>query len=194
MHDLDPGMLVAADMTIGRFLPHLREARFGVPRFYFVLDSHAISGLVTRADLNKEAARAHFYLKIAAFELVLSTVVRAAYPDDAFLGLLDKGTTLKLETRYRRAMHSDVQVTKAAYLDFRDLLAIVRATPASLRALGIATVSEWDASTSKVAQLRDRVFHTPRNMIDEKLTIDDLVDLDQRLSSLIDRPQNVIAW
>ena len=184
---LDRNVLVSADTPLGGLLPLLAQVRFGEPAFYFVLEGHVVTGLVTRSDLNKESARAYFFVRLASLERRVNERLRRAYPDDGYLGFLEADQREKIQRRHRQASSLDLDVPLACYLDFPDLLMIAGRTPEIRMDLGATNEEAWLRTTQQFDELRNRVSHAPRDIIDSKLDIEQLVDLDRRLTALAAR-------
>jgi hypothetical protein len=75
----------------------------------------------------------------------------------------------------------------ACYLDFPDLLKIVGRTPEIRMDLGVTNEEVWLTTTQQFDELRNRVSHAPRDILDSKLGIEQLVDIDRRLTALAAR-------
>jgi len=184
---LGQDVLVSADTPLGGLLPLLAQVRFREPAFYFVLEGHVVTGLVTRSDLNKESARAYFFVRLASLERSFNERVRRAYPDDGYLGFLGADQREKIRRRHRQASSLDLDVPMACYLDFPDLLKIVGRTPEIRMDLGVTNEEVWLTTTQQFDELRNRVSHAPRDILDSKLGIEQLVDIDRRLTALAAR-------
>src|SRR3954447_4310411 len=68
---LDTSPIAGASASINDVLPHVAKAGF-----CFTVGRSGLEGFITPSDLDRHAARVHFYVLISAVEMVLSEIIR----------------------------------------------------------------------------------------------------------------------
>jgi hypothetical protein len=170
-HHLSATAIVSERASIAEVLKHL--ARVG---FVFTASGDGLVGFVTPSDLERHAARNHFFVLVAGVEMLLSELVRYHYPVEAIedmipadqLPELDPANTRKprsgsLRERYMAAKsrHSETHPVEYLYLgQLKDLVI----------ALGEAgRIASWDtrlgSTLDKVVDIRADVTHPTRSLI-----------------------------
>ena len=117
---LGEGLIVSAQLPLANLI---RE--FERTQFLFVLDGSKIAGFVTPSDLNKESARAYFFLMVANLEMALAERIRrTGYSEDGILGELADKRRGEVRERISRQKRADRFVDAVAALDLKDLVHI----------------------------------------------------------------------
>jgi hypothetical protein len=180
---LDQEIVLSASAQLGALLTTLRDRRFA-----FIVGENGISGFVTPSDLNKHAARAHFYLLIAALEIKMSDLVRRIGPPETqVLSFLGSASRKLIERRFHEDSRAGIEVDYLVYLLFSQLLNIVGAEPLHLQRLGFESRSQWRRATAGLVRLRNDVMHPTREFYGPQRTIDALIDAEFRLRNLLER-------
>lgn len=175
--------LVSGDAPLAALLQALRRAPF-----LFVIDGHAIVGIVTPSDLNKQPGRTYFYLLVAELELSVAERVRQYFPDQsAALACLPATRRGQVHDRLAAASRDDVIADAVAAMDLTDLLVIVKKTDALRLAFGDYSATRWHKEVCGPAvALRHDVMHTVRTLAtDAPSSLARLIALDERLRTLL---------
>ncbi|MBA2769239.1 MAG: hypothetical protein H0U35_08935 [Sporichthyaceae bacterium] len=77
---LERSRFAGASSSINDVLPHL-----AAPGFCFTVWRAGLEGFITPSDLDRHAARCHFYLLVAGVEMALSSVVRSLAPESELI-------------------------------------------------------------------------------------------------------------
>jgi hypothetical protein len=177
------GRLVAGDTT----LPRLTRALVREP-ILFVLEDATIAGFVVAADLNKHAARLHWYLLIAGFEIALAERIRAAYiPPALAVEALSPARAKAVRDRFAALVEQDIELDEIASMDLVDLLRAARQAPDLLDALGFGSKAEWDSASGWLPGFRHTIMHPVRALLRTPERVQDLVDKEARLRDLLAR-------
>ena len=149
--------LVISDQT------GLAELTFGLERepFVLLLAGRAISGVVTRADLGKPAARTYFYLLLAELEMELAQVLRELeLADDSILAALGSEPRRRAQELADRLQAQDAYVDLVACLSLQDLVQV--AGKHGLRQALQSTGRSWQRTSKNLSALRNDVMHPGR--------------------------------
>lgn len=180
---LDQEILLSASAPLAALLTTLRNRRFA-----FIVGDGGISGFVTPSDLNKHAARAHFYLLIAALEIKMSDLIRQfGQPGEELLASLSLASRRLVKRRFREDAADEIEVDYLVYMLFSQLLNVVGRETALLTRLGFTSRSAWRRSSRGLARLRNDVMHPTRAFFGPKRSVGDLIEAEARLHLLLDR-------
>jgi hypothetical protein len=118
---LDDRMVVSADATLRELVLALASNPF-----LFVVTGAELTGLVTTSDLNREAARAYFFLLIVGFEMALALVTRTKSKSGE-ANLREALTAERwrvIQRRLRLQRSFGAEIDEVACMDLRDLIDI----------------------------------------------------------------------
>jgi hypothetical protein len=180
--DLNQGVLLSTDAPLRALLDVLRRSSFA-----FVVGSAGVTGFATPSDLNKHAARAHFYLLLARLEIAGSDLLRRSVEPSSVLAMLGPRSRATIERRYREDRSADVEVDYVAYLDFSQLLNVIGRLAGLRSALGFSTSAAWSRATRGLVRLRRDVMHPVRQFYGPSRSVDDLIAADDRIGELLVR-------
>jgi len=144
--------IVSAETPIEDLLEQL-----GQHGFVFVVGDQGVTGFVTPSDLDRHAARSHFYLLIAAIEMLLAGLVGAAVRP----AIIEKAIRGEAK-RWKAAKEANVETYPVEYLYLRELVGVFEAS-------ALPRANEWSAelsaSLSAVVKLRNRVMHPTKSLV-----------------------------
>lgn len=177
---LDVAHLVSGDIP----LPDLMAA-LAVEPFLFVLEGRRTVGFVLVADLNKHAARLHWYLLFAGFEIALADRIRSAYvPPARALETLSAARAVAVRERFRRLVEEDIELDEISTMDLADLLRAARTAPGMLALLGFDSRSDWDRATQWLPGFRHTIMHPARSLLSSPSDVPELLRKDAQLRRL----------
>lgn len=186
---LDQEIVLSGAAQLSALLATLRDRRFA-----FIAGDNGISGFVTPSDLNKHAARAHFYLLIAALEIKLSDYIRATgLPQKRVLHYLNPASQKLIAKRFREDAAAEIEVDYLVYMQFSQLLNIVGREPRLFARLGFDSRSSWGRGTTGLVRLRNDVMHPTREFYGPSRSVSELIDAEQRLFDLLQRVDSAEA-
>lgn len=184
MHRLGPTEFVSADAPVRTMLEALAESGM-----VFVVTGRRVDGFIVAADINKHAARTHFYLLIADLELALVALLRRRYARVAILlNRIPSKDRSQAKKRYERDRRWSTDVDQLAVLDFSDLLTIVGRSPRVRETFGCRSEDAWSELTSRLNRFRTAVMHPSARFIGE-WKIAEVLEMESRLRRLL-----VQAW
>jgi hypothetical protein len=181
-----PEIVVAASSSVSTVLTALEAARFT-----FVLGDRSVIGFVTPSDLNKHAARTHFYLLISNLEINLAALIRSYYaePGEA-LDLLPPLRRQRALDRYEEERAADADSDQIADLDFADILTVIARTPDLLQQFS-PSARAWHVTTGRLDRLRNHVMHPTREFQGAYTDLTALSRMDADLRRLVERAELV---
>lgn len=150
-----------------------------------VLDGRRISGLVTPSDLNRQAARAYFYLLLVDFEIRLAEAIRDIFPDQEIaLDLLSALARRQVGRRIAKSGQGDVESDAVSAMSLRDLIDIGSAASSVQDKLDHILASDWEWARTKLIQFRHEIMHPTKQLLDDRNGLGNLIEFEETLSRL----------
>lgn len=178
---LDQTVLLSAEAPMAALLAALRDRGM-----VFIVGDEGVSGFVTPSDLNRHAARAHFYLIVAALETAIAEALRASrLSKRQLLGGLAPKARRTLEKRYREDAAAGVEVDYLAYMTFSQLLNLVGRTRSLRAVLGLSSNGAWRQATTGLLGLRNAVMHPTQEFHGLIRSVSYLIDAEVRMQRLV---------
>lgn len=177
-----PRALASESSPLEDALPWLDETGF-----LFLLRGQTISGFVVPSDLNKQAGRSYLYLGLTALELRLADLVRGLSRERDPLGALAPPAAKAVRKRLAERTAANVEADVVAELNLAHLFQIVGADAALLVQLEVATPEEWEELWKPVNELRKRIAHSVKPVLETHDEIGRLRQVDGTIHSLLSR-------
>ncbi len=186
LHPLDESVMLSAS---GSVLDILEAFNAGAP-MSFVVDGRRITGFVTRSDLNKHQARAHFYLLLADLEIVLARQVREHFADkELAVALLEPDDQRKIRRRLSRDHENGLEVDLVTGMDLGHMLAIGSVVESIRCVFGLCAPENWQLQTAALPGLRNAVMHPVLEFLGPKRTVSDLVRTERTIRAMLTAAQ-----
>lgn len=151
---LESSAIVSTEASIADVLQLLAK-----DRLVFTVDQTGIHGFVTPSDLERHAARSHFYLLIAGIEMLLAMIVRERVSSSSVVARL-QGQSLE---RWEADLAGDHETDPSEYLYLRDLAELFMELPdAKLQGPSDACLR---TILTEVCQFRPTVMHPSRSLL-----------------------------
>ena len=154
LRTLEQSAVLSADAPISSVIKVLAQG------LVFLVDEHGISGFVTPSDLDKHAARSHFYLLISSMEMLLADIVQLSVREELIVARI-RGD--ELMERWTSARSAGSETRSVEYLYVKDLAELFLESSAAEIAVG------WDGRRANtlvsVCHLRPRVMHPTRPLV-----------------------------
>lgn len=161
---ISPEWLVSADTSIRKLIDILDDEQHPAR---FVFQENQVIGLVTYADLNKALARTALYLLISRLEIKFAQLLNHYHKDvEELLPNLSENREKEVRERRKEMSSQDVAIDLTEYLFLTDLFRIVGKEPDLYEALGFQSRSKFDDATSGINELRKRVAHPVRFVVE----------------------------
>ncbi len=154
--------------------------------FLFLLSGQTISGFVVPSDINKQAGRTYLYLGLAALELAIADEVRGLGRSQDVLAFLPPPAAKSIQNRLRRNVSLNVEADVVAEMNLSHLFHIVGYDSDLLARLGVSA-EEWTMCWKPINNLRRRVAHSTRPVLETTAEFSHVVEVDHRVHSLVAR-------
>lgn len=142
--------IVASDATVEQVLEHLADRGF-----VFTVDQGGLSAFITPSDLDRQAARTHFYLLVTSVELQLAELVDDCV-DEVTVRSSIRG---ELRLRYANASRQAREVRAVEYLTLPQLLRLAVDHCEPITRLPHSVRISLEADLNKVKSIRNPVMH-----------------------------------
>jgi hypothetical protein len=174
----------------GTPIPSVLTALKELPRV-FVLIGTSVTGIATRADLNKPPVRIYLFSIVSLLEMHLTFWIRAEYPDDSWQVELSKK-----RLHGAKKLHEDRQATGHAcdlvdclqFCDKRDLMLKRRDR---CKELGLTPKGATKGLLKKAEALRNFLAHSQQNLV-EGSSWEELIDLVEWLEQRLSDSDNLV--
>ena len=179
--------LIAPDAAFETVLTALYEQ----PR-YFIASQNSVAGILTRADLNSQAARRHLFTYISLFEHTARELIHTHVPEWDEETLIDQQKVERTRRKQNAAAANNADLPLIHYASLSTINTVLTATDQCWKALGFNSDDRARTILDDVRQLRNDVVHsnpiiqsTSRDAVARGRTITELLDTYQQLRQLI---------
>ncbi|OHC85152.1 MAG: hypothetical protein A2546_00010 [Sphingobacteriia bacterium RIFOXYD2_FULL_35_12] len=132
--------------------------------FAFVLSHNNITGIVTKADLNKPIIRIYLFGLVSLFELHLNFWIDKSHPAEAWKELLQNERLQAAEKLHAERKGNNIQLTLLECLQIADKKDILRKTSTFLVTFKYSK-SKFKNLLEDVATLRNELAHSQNSII-----------------------------
>lgn len=152
----------------------------------FVMRDDKVVGLIHSSDLNKQAMRIYFYLWIAALEMGLATIVKSKYElPGEWVTLLSLKKQRSILKGYIFAKKRNLDANPIEQAELSDLVKVIQKNEVIRCLLGFPKTKDWKDATGNLIDLRNRIMHPTRTLIDIDCGVEDLISRENNLKKLI---------
>jgi hypothetical protein len=173
-----PFDLIAATTPLIDVLDSLRDRER-----VFVMQHRIVTGIITRADLQKPPIRLLLFGLVTVFETSMLRAIRSRYPNGSWRAQLTDGRVLAAENLLHQRQLRNEAIDLADCLQFCDKREILVKDVKVREALGFATKGSATATLKSVEALRDRLAHAQDLVAGSSWS--ELIDTVQELDELI---------
>jgi hypothetical protein len=142
----------------------------------FVLRGRSISGFVVPSDLNRQAGRASFFLTLTTLELELANTVRHLQQGWDVLSALPVPAANAVRKRMNAHVKANVEADVVAEMTLTQLFHVVGTDPGIRARLGITSEEQWRATWAPINDLRLRVAHPTKPLLESPSELEWLMD------------------
>lgn len=158
----------------------------------FVVEGRHVTGFIVRADLNKHAARTHYYLLVADLELALVALLRRSYRRvEPLLRNLPSKARHDAKKRFERDLKTSTDLDVLSAMQFGDVIQIVGRSPRVLRAIGFKSAGDFHAATHRLRSFRTAVMHPVAPFVGA-WSVEDIASIEVRLRSMLHEAWNAL--
>ncbi len=149
--------VISVDATLDEVLSALYE-----DPFYFLGGQNRVTGILTRADLNKPPATIHLFDRISLLEERFRRLIEAQAPDWKETISIDQNVLDEIEDRHQDAQEANLELTEIHYAQFSTLVTIISEFEACWDACGFSSAHRAGSQLDDLQQLRNAVAHSNR--------------------------------
>ena len=128
--------------------------------YYFIQNGTQISGIITRADLQKPPVRILIFGIVSLLEMHLSFLVNKYFPSESWKIVLSDGRTAKAEELLRFRKNRNEVLDLVDCLQFADKRDLLLSSESMRKHLGFQTNQEAKELLDNVEALRDKLAHS----------------------------------
>jgi hypothetical protein len=125
----------------------------------FVLEENSITGIVTRADLQKAPVRILLFGLVTLLEIHLLRIIRAYYPNDSWQEVLNVSRLDKAQKLYVERLNRNEAIDLADCLQLCDKRTVVLKNEEIREKLSLKPKREAEGFLREAEKLRDRLAH-----------------------------------
>lgn len=129
-------------------------------RFYYLADRNAVTGVVTRADLNTDPVYRHLYTQLSRVEHSFRDCITTHAPDWVETAPLSPTVIDDIEEREAAAKKAEVALDTVHYAQFSTLVAVLTSTEACWTQYGFDSAHKAGSDLDDVVGLRNDVAHS----------------------------------
>lgn len=130
----------------------------------YVVERHGVSGIVTRADLQKPPIRTLLFGLISLLEMHLTYWVGQLFPNDTWRECLSEQRLAKVRDLVEARRQRNEDVGELDCLQLADKREILVRSRSALEILGFETKRQARDTLKDVEKLRDRVAHSQKDV------------------------------
>lgn len=149
--------VISVDATFDEVLSALYEAPF-----YFLGGQNRVTGILTRADINKPSATIHLFDRISLLEERFRALIETHAPDWKETVSVDQNVLDDIEDRHRDAQEANLELAEIHYAQFSTLVTIISDTEACWMACGFSSAHRAGSQLDDLRKLRNAVAHSNR--------------------------------
>jgi hypothetical protein len=151
--------------------------------FFFILNGRQISGIITRADLQKPPVRILIFGIISLFETHLTFVVRKFFPGEEWRGALKPKRTKEAEAILQKRKERNEVIDLTDCLQFADKRDLVLVSEETRDYLGLKTKRGARSTFLSIERIRDKLAHSQD--IVSGTTWEELIDVVQEAERML---------
>jgi hypothetical protein len=125
----------------------------------FVLGRNGVEGIITRADLNKPAARMFVFSVLSLFEMHLTYWIRNSYKGTSWREQLSAGRLENAERLQKLRLEHKQDLDLVDCLQFADKGLLIAKSDTALAALNVGDVREFRKLLGRCEKLRNNLAH-----------------------------------
>ena len=179
--------IIGSDAAFGDVLTALYET----PR-YFLGGRNEVTGILTRADLNKSPAYIHLFDRLSTLEERLTELIIKQEIDWKTTVSFDDDTIKAIGKRYQRAQQANIDLAEIHYAQFSTLTRIVSESESCWRACGFSSPGSASRQLNELRKLRNAVAHsnlvletTSDGVLEQGRTVSDLEQIYRTLQQCL---------
>lgn len=182
---IEPTDIIAESTPLIEVLSGLKDSTY-----FFVLNGRQISGIITRADLQKPAVRILIFGIVSLLEMHLTFLIHTHFPDEKWQYELSPRRIENAETilQKRKARNEEIDLTDC--LQFADKRDLVLASKEMRDHLGLESKKRTKTILRNIEKIRDKLAHSQD--IVSGTTWEELIGVVQKVEWMLQRSDDII--
>jgi len=185
LHAFEVCDLISDSTPLINVLPILRDK----PRV-FILSGNSVTGIITRADLQKPPVRILLFGLVSLLEIHLSYLVRKLYTDNSWKRKLKKTRLLSANRLMKQRLARNENMDLIDCLQFCDKRDLVTAHSDVCKILDLKSKNTGKDLLGNIEKLRDKLAHSQD--IVEGTTWEKIIDIAGSIEKLIQRSEKYV--
>jgi len=185
IHPFDLSNLISNSTPLINVLPILRDKQR-----VFVLSENIVTGIITRADLQKPPVRILLFGLVSLLEIHLSYLIRQFYQGDSWKKKLNKKRIAHAETIMSERVTRNESLDLVDCLQFCDKRDLTAAHPEIRRILHFTSKGSGIELLRSIEKMRDKLAHSQD--VVAGTTWEEIIDLAGNIEKLIQRSENIV--
>ena len=158
--------------------------------YFFILNGRQISGIITRADLQKPPVRILIFGIISLLEMHLTFLVRTHFPDEKWRDVLKPKRIENAETILQNRKERNEEIDLTDCLQFADKRDLVLASKEMRDHLGLESKKGTQSVLRNIEKIRDKLAHSQD--IVSGTTWEELIDVVQKVEWMLQRSDDIV--
>ena len=158
--------------------------------YFFILNGRQISGIITRADLQKPPVRILIFGIISLLEMHLTFLVRTHFPDEKWRDVLKPKRIENAETILQNRKERNEEIDLTDCLQFADKRDLVLASREMRDHLGLESKKGTQSVLRNIEKIRDKLAHSQD--IVSGTTWEELIDVVQKVEWMLQRSDDIV--
>ena len=158
---------------------------------YFIASNNAITGILTRADINTTPARQHLFTHITMFEQNTRELIQSQFPEWKDSVSLHRDVINEIESRHSDAKRNNIDLPEIHYAKISTIVDIILESEDCWRACGYEREGQAEDKLKSINKVRNDVAHanpivqnTEENGIVPGRTTGKLLDIYQEIRKI----------
>lgn len=158
--------------------------------YLFILNGREISGIITRADLQKPPVRILIFGIISLFEMHMTFLIRNHFPNERWKKVLKDKRIKDAEDILEKRKERNEVIDLTDCLQFADKRDLVIATEEMREHLGLETKKGANKLLRSIEKVRDKLAHAQD--IVSGTTWKELIDMVQQVELMLQRSDDIV--
>lgn len=158
--------------------------------YLFILNGREISGIITRADLQKPPVRILIFGIISLFEMHMTFLVRNYFPNESWKKILKEKRIKDAEDIFEKRKERNEVIDLTDCLQFADKRDLVIAKEKMRNHLGLKSKSSTNKLLGSIEKIRDKLAHAQD--IVTGTTWKELIDTVQQVELMLQRSDDIV--
>lgn len=149
--------IISTDAPFGDVLSALYDQGY-----YFLGGRNEVTGILTRADLNKSPASIHLYDRLSVLEEALREVIQEEAPDWKQAETIDlyRDEVQEIKRRYQQAQSANISLAEIHYAQFSTVAKIIAGAESCWQTCGFESGDAADRALRDITDVRNAIAHS----------------------------------